>query len=63
MITIRVYKTISIYQLRCPCCNKIYIEDRLVDPFITDFTNILGTANITTGNQNLPSIYEIIIIP
>jgi len=40
-----------------------YIEDRLVDPFITGLTNILGTANITTGNQSLPSIYEIIIIP
>jgi uncharacterized C2H2 Zn-finger protein len=24
MIAIRVYKTIGIYQLRCPYCNKIY---------------------------------------
>lgn len=62
---IAIYEHIKEIVFTSYCVHAVikYVEDRLVDPFITDLTNILGTENITMGNQSLPSIYEIIIIP
>ena len=62
---IAIYENIKEILFTGCCVHAVikYVEDRLVDPFITDLTNILGTANITIGDQSLPSIYVIIIIP